>query len=260
MGGYYEDYCLAKFKNQKLRKYLNACVVTETEEEEWVIMSEDETSIYLGKPDKDEDEDEDNDEDFAEFYNINKRTFKKENVKDGNIYVEVHKYTFIDLAKLYGIRNVCLGQKGDRRLTRKEVAQIVDSFNHDGSRTFMPLSKGKLTKNIERKIRLIRANFDIDEKGVTTIHFEDSFCYSEALAALMAASLKFPKARILVETHNEELDTERFYLTHTTFAVKNGKYDEVDSKYYESYYDVENEWECSKTPELKRAKRAPRLS
>ena len=246
---YSEGYCIAKFKNQKLRKYLNTCVVTETKKEEWVITSEDETFIYLGKPY--------NCEDFVAFSSINKKALKKENVKDGNIYVEVHKYTFIDLAKLYGIRNVCLGQKGDRRLTRKEAAQIVDSFNHGGFRDFTPLSKGKLTKGAERSIRLISAYFDSDEKGVTTIHFDSDGC-EEALAALMAASLKFPKARILVETHDEDLDTVSFYMTHTTFAVKNGKYDEVYSK-HESYYDGENEWECSKTPELKRVKRAPRL-
>ncbi len=223
-----DNYCIATFKNQKLAKFLNDLIVTETEEEEWLITSEDEDFIHLGKPY--------NGPDFAAFSTINKSRFVKENVRPNNVYVEVHNYHYIDLAKALGLRDTLYGQKGDKRLTKKEALKIIKAQNHGGFGYMMSLDKGRITKNCERSLRLESASVKTDEKGITTVYFSSFEC-GTALAILKAVSLKFPKTRIVVESHDEEWDSaEGGYMSHVTYAVKNGEYKQVDDK-YESYYD-----------------------
>ena len=229
MSGGWGDHCIATFKNQQMVKSINKYLVTEIEEEEWLITSEDEDFINLGKPD--------NNDEYGSYYSINKAEFNKDNVRNGNVYVEIHKRTFIDLAKLFGQRNVCMGQKGDKRLTKKEARKIVRTFEY--GKHYFPVQKGKMTEHDEKYIRLLSAYIRTNEKGYTTISF-DSFCSGEALAVLRALSSKFPKTKITLEEEHEYWDREEYSLSRDTYVVKNGKSEHVDSvSEYEDYTDYD---------------------
>ena len=223
-----DNYCIAHFKNKKLANFINNLIVEESEDEEWIITSEDDEFVHLGKPD--------NGPDYGSYYSISKSKFDRENVRLDNVYVETHKYHYIDLAKAFGLRNTLFGQKGDKRLTKKEALGIIKALNHGGYGYMMSLEKGRITKNCERSLRLESGSAKTDEKGITTVYFS-SFGCGTALAVLKAASSKFPKTRIVVESHDEEWDSaEGGYMSHTIYVVKNGQYKEADNK-YESYYD-----------------------
>lgn len=228
MSSFSADYCIVTFKNQKLAKFLNDLIITETKEEEWLITSEDENFIYLGKSY--------NSLDFDDFNPIDKSRFIKENVRPNNVYVEVNNYHYIDLAKALGLRDTLYGQKGDKRLTKKEAFKIYKAQNYNRLGYIVPLEKGRITKNCERSLRLESVRVKTDEKGITTVHFGSSNC-DTALAILKAASLKFPKTLIVVESHDEEWDSvEGGYMYHDIYTVKNGEYKQVDVK-WESYDD-----------------------
>lgn len=232
MSGGWGDHCIAKFKNQKLVKFIDKYVVTEIREEEWLITSEDEEFVNLGKPD--------NTEEYGSYYSINKTKFNKDNVRNGNVYVEIHKRTFVDLAKLFGYRNVCMGQKGDKRLTKKEARKIVRTFNY--GKHYFPVEKGRMTERHERDVRLLSVYIRTDEKGYTTIGF-DAFSLGEALAVLRTLSSRFPKTKITLEEEHEYWDREEYSLNRDTYVVKNGKSEHVDSiSKYEDYtnYDENN--------------------
>lgn len=222
-------YVSAKFKNKKLAQLINNYLVIEKDEEEWVITSEDESFIYLGKPY--------NNMDFAAFQTINKSRVKKENLRPNNVYVETHTRSYFDLAKLLGIRDTCLGQKGDKTLTKKEALEIIKALNHGNFGFFMPLGKGRLSKNTEKWLRLSDAYVDTDEKGITTIGF-GSERTGEALAVLIALSKKFPKTRIELEDYYDYYSSrEPSWMHRYRYVVKNGNYKQVEDTYESESWD-----------------------
>ena len=222
------NYCKATFKNKKLNKFLNSLVVTETSTEEWLVLSEDTSWYALGFP-----EDGMNGE---PHYFIGKPLAKPENLKPNNRYVETYTTSYFDVAKLLGIRNVCFGQKGDKRLNKKELKTISEFFKRGG--VLMFLDKGKTTKTQEKLIRLINACSWCDEKGKTTISF-NTIGSSAALPFIIALSSKFPKTRIELEDYEDEWDSrEGYFMSQVITVIKNGK-DKiiVNKSESEHYYD-----------------------
>ena len=226
----FDDRCFATFKNKKLSKFLENFMVIEIEKEEWVIVSDDGDTVALRYKDNEKPN-----------YFISKSLIEQENLGPNNTYVEIHKHPFIDLAKLLGFRNTCLGQKGDKCLTKKEATQLVKAFNGGECKTIIPLGRGKITKERNRWIRLLQAYISCDEKGETTISF-GSHCSGETWAALIAISKAFPKTRIVLQEYHEYYcSREEYSMSHVIYVFKNGYYKIVKQKHkYENYLDEDD--------------------
>lgn len=220
MSGGISESRYATFKNKKLAAFLNNIIVNEVEE-------------YGEKcyPYIDEDEHQDDDYNSEPIKTIVKK--------------RVHNY--FDLAYLFGIRNSVYGQKGDKRLTKKEVDIVRTTLESDNGYS-KTLPKGRLTSEDEKSIRVMGIVVETNQKGKTAIYFSPFASLDGILSVLMAISKHSPKTHIKFEQEYEDWDYEGCAIMYDLFVIKNGQYKHVISKseYKDytkrQYFDAE-EWE-----------------